>query len=129
MVHSTSILYLIQSSSNLIRSSKPAQPLPFITCLAILNLILSRFGSSSFIRSFKVNSDIPEQLYYKFDIVELKHSLHWVLDDADINRVDSLCLTHAPTKQEHQDDYYYQGAVSLYYEFKSAPGEILKTKR
>ena len=76
-----------------------------------------------------MNNDYTYELNYKFDIVELKHSLHWVLDDADINRTESLCLTHAPAKQQHPDDYYYQGAGSLYYEFRTAPGKLIKTKR
>ena len=47
-----------KSSSNLIKSSKPSQPLPFIMWRLILKLILSRFGFSSFIKSFKVKSFI-----------------------------------------------------------------------
>tara|TARA_R100001377_G_scaffold84811_2_gene69238 strand:- start:1667 stop:2236 length:570 start_codon:yes stop_codon:yes gene_type:complete len=74
-------------------------------------------------------NDYIYELNFKFDIHKLKQSLEWILDDADINRVESLCLTHAPAKSKHPDDYYYQGAGSLYYEFKTAPGKLIKTKR
>lgn len=74
-------------------------------------------------------NEYVHKLTFQFDIDKLKQSLDWVLNDADINRVESLCLTHAPSKPKHPDDYYYQGAGSLHYEFWSVPGEVKKKKR
>ncbi len=57
------------------------------------------------------------QLPYKYDVGKLKESLDWLLSVADINRIDQLCLTHAPKHKKHPDDYYYQGSGSLSYEY------------
>jgi len=62
------------------------------------------------------NKDV-QKLNFQFDIGKLKPSLEWVLNNADINRVNQLCLTYAPWAKKHPDDYYYQGAGSLSYQY------------
>jgi hypothetical protein len=35
------------------------------------------------------------KLDFKFDVKKLNESLDWILEQADIDRVNQLCLTHA----------------------------------
>ena len=64
-----------------------------------------------------MNDKNVQKLNFQFDVDKLKKSLDWLLEHADINRVNQLCLTHAPFAKPHPDDYYYQGAGSLAYEY------------
>ena len=74
-----------------------------------------------------MNDKNVQKLDFQFDAKELKKALEWVLKDADINRVNQLCLTYAPSVKKHPDDYYYQGAGSLKYEYY-ATNEGVKRK-
>ena len=61
-----------------------------------------------------MNDKNVQKLDFQFDAKKLKKALEWVLNDADINRVNQLCLTYAPNAINHPDDYYYQGRGEAY---------------
>ena len=69
------------------------------------------------------------KLDFKFDVHKLNQSLDWVLKQADINRVNQLCLTHAPSAATHPDGKWYQGAGSLFYQYKAVGDGIERIKR
>ena len=70
-----------------------------------------------------------QKLNFKFNEHKLKQSLDWVLKQADIDRVNQLCLTHAPDAAPHPDGMWYQGAGSLFYEYKAMGDGIKRTQR
>ena len=73
--------------------------------------------------------DNVQKLNFHFDVGKLKQSLDWVLENADINRVNQLCLTYAPHIKPHPDGYYYQGAGSLLYEYYATTNGVKRKMR
>jgi hypothetical protein len=57
------------------------------------------------------------KLDFKFDVKKLNESLDWILEQADIDRVNQLCLTHARSANSHPDGKWYQGAGYLFYQY------------
>ena len=69
------------------------------------------------------------KLDFKFDVKKLNESLDWILEQADIDRVNQLCLTHARSATPHPDGKWYQGAGSLFYEYKAGKNGIERIQR
>jgi hypothetical protein len=61
--------------------------------------------------------DNVRKLEFKFDIEKLKTALDEILQISNVNRMDQICLTYAPTFPHHPDGHEYQGAGSLIYEY------------
>ena len=69
------------------------------------------------------------KLDFKFDVKKLNESLDWILEQADIDRVNQLCLTHAPSAAAHPDGKWYQGAGSLHWQYKAVGNGIERMQR